>query len=72
MRPWRELVLGVLAALVSTILLGGSLLVAITEDQTFLARAASPSPTVVFTLTATLSPTPLPTAKQESPRIPPP
>lgn len=73
MNQFRELLLGILAALMSIIILGGSIILAVTEDSASVAQAISitPSPTqsptpLATTLpgepTYTPSPTPLPTS----------
>ena len=63
----RELVLGLVTALTSTVILGGSLVLAVAEDQTLIAQIPADTNTATITPTATFSPTPLPTQKPGEP-----
>ncbi|MBL7161302.1 MAG: LysM peptidoglycan-binding domain-containing protein [Anaerolineales bacterium] len=63
----RELVLGLVTALTSTVILGGSLVLAVAEDQTLIAQIPADTNTATVTPSPTLSPTPLPTQKPGEP-----
>ena len=60
---YRDLIVGLLTALVSALILGGSLSLAMAEDQTSIAL----NPTHTSTATKTNSPTPLPTLRPGDP-----
>ncbi|MBM3143407.1 MAG: LysM peptidoglycan-binding domain-containing protein [Chloroflexi bacterium] len=63
----REHILALVTALTSTVILAGSLILAIAEDQPSLALVPSSTNTASITPSPTLSPTPLPTQKPGEP-----
>lgn len=63
----RDLFAGLVTAVVSILILGGSITLAMGENQASLAQLAAPTPFPSRTPTATISPTPLPTTRPNEP-----
>ncbi|MBC8507696.1 MAG: LysM peptidoglycan-binding domain-containing protein [Anaerolineales bacterium] len=67
MFPRRELILGLVTALASTLILAGSLVVAMAEDQATVAQIPVDTNTSTITPSPTITATPLPTQKPGEP-----